>query len=74
LIDPAVDAAAMGQVRVGISSWADAALIEDGSFYPKKSMSAEARLQLNGLGYREGRAVPPRNGSSRPVRPFSGRA
>lgn len=33
------------RVRVGISSWADAALIEDGSFYPKKSMTAEARLQ-----------------------------
>ena len=33
------------RVRVGISSWADAALIEDGSFYPKKSMSAEARLR-----------------------------
>ena len=32
-------------VRVGICSWADAALIEDGSFYPKKSMSAEARLR-----------------------------
>ena len=35
----------MATVRVGISSWADAALIEDGSFYPKKSMSAEARLR-----------------------------
>jgi uncharacterized protein YecE (DUF72 family) len=34
-----------GRVRVGISSWADAALIEDGSFYPKKSMTAEARLR-----------------------------
>jgi uncharacterized protein YecE (DUF72 family) len=33
------------RVRVGISSWADAALIEDGSFYPKKSMTAEARLR-----------------------------
>jgi uncharacterized protein YecE (DUF72 family) len=33
------------RVRVGICSWADAALIEDGSFYPKKSMSAEARLR-----------------------------
>jgi uncharacterized protein YecE (DUF72 family) len=32
-------------VRVGISAWADAALIEDGSFYPKRSMSAEARLR-----------------------------
>ncbi len=35
----------MGEVRVGISSWTDAALIEDGSFYPTRSMSAEARLR-----------------------------
>ena len=34
------------RIRVGICSWADAALIEDGSFYPKKSMSAEARLRF----------------------------
>ncbi len=34
-----------GRVRVGICSWADPALIEDGSFYPRKSMSAEARLR-----------------------------
>jgi len=33
------------RVRVGICSWADPALIEDGSFYPKKSMTAEARLR-----------------------------
>jgi uncharacterized protein YecE (DUF72 family) len=33
-------------VRVGISSWVDAALIEDGSFYPRKSMTAEARLRF----------------------------
>jgi uncharacterized protein YecE (DUF72 family) len=33
------------RVRVGISSWADPALIEDGRFYPRKSMSAEARLR-----------------------------
>jgi uncharacterized protein YecE (DUF72 family) len=32
-------------IRVGICSWVDAALIEDGSFYPKKSMAAEARLR-----------------------------
>ena len=30
---------------MGISSWVDPALIEDGSFYPKKSMTAEARLR-----------------------------
>ncbi len=33
------------RVRVGISSWADPALIESGAFYPRKSMSAEARLR-----------------------------
>jgi uncharacterized protein YecE (DUF72 family) len=35
-----------GRVRVGISSWADPALIEEGTFYPKKSMTAEARLRF----------------------------
>ena len=34
------------ELRVGICSWADPALIEAGSFYPKKSMSAEARLRF----------------------------
>jgi uncharacterized protein YecE (DUF72 family) len=33
-------------MRVGISSWADPALIEEGTFYPRKSMSAEARLRF----------------------------
>ena len=33
-------------IRVGICSWADPALIESGAFYPKKSMSAEARLRF----------------------------
>jgi uncharacterized protein YecE (DUF72 family) len=33
------------RVRVGICAWADAALIEDGSFYPRRSMTAEARLR-----------------------------
>ena len=33
-------------VRVGISSWADPALIESRAFYPRKSMSAEARLRF----------------------------
>jgi uncharacterized protein YecE (DUF72 family) len=32
-------------VRVGVCSWADPALIESGGFYPKRSMSAEARLR-----------------------------
>jgi uncharacterized protein YecE (DUF72 family) len=36
---------ALDRVRVGISSWADPALIEDGRFYPRRSMSAEARLR-----------------------------
>jgi uncharacterized protein YecE (DUF72 family) len=35
-----------GEVRVGICAWADPALIEDGSFYPRRSMSAEARLRF----------------------------
>src|SRR5215475_5102665 len=34
------------EIRVGICAWADPALIEDGSFYPRKSMSAEARLRF----------------------------
>jgi uncharacterized protein YecE (DUF72 family) len=32
-------------IRIGTCAWADAALIEDGSFYPRKSMSADARLR-----------------------------
>ena len=36
----------MSRVRVGICSWADPALIESGTFYPKKSLSAEARLRF----------------------------
>jgi uncharacterized protein YecE (DUF72 family) len=36
----------VNRVRVGICSWADPALIEAGTFYPKKSMSAEARLRF----------------------------
>ena len=35
-----------GRVRVGICSWADPALIEAGTFYPRKSMTAEARLRF----------------------------
>jgi uncharacterized protein YecE (DUF72 family) len=34
------------RVRVGICSWADPALVESGAFYPKKSMTAEARLRF----------------------------
>jgi uncharacterized protein YecE (DUF72 family) len=32
-------------IRVGISSWLDAALLESGTFYPRKSMTSEARLR-----------------------------
>jgi uncharacterized protein YecE (DUF72 family) len=38
--------ASTDRVRVGICAWADPALIEEGTFYPKKSMSAEARLRF----------------------------
>src|SRR5205085_431610 len=34
------------RMRVGISSWADPALIESRGFYPRASMSAEARLRF----------------------------
>jgi uncharacterized protein YecE (DUF72 family) len=37
---------AMAPIRVGICAWADPALIEDGSFYPRKSMTPEARLRF----------------------------
>ena len=33
------------RTRVGICSWVDPALVEDGSFYPRKSMTADARLR-----------------------------
>ena len=33
-------------IRVGICSWADPALIESCAFYPKKSMTADARLRF----------------------------
>jgi uncharacterized protein YecE (DUF72 family) len=36
----------VSRIRVGICSWADPALIESGGFYPKKSMTAEARLKF----------------------------
>jgi uncharacterized protein YecE (DUF72 family) len=31
--------------KIGICAWADQALIDDGSFYPRRSMSADARLR-----------------------------
>jgi len=33
------------RIRVGICAWADQALIEAGTFYPRKSMTAESRLR-----------------------------
>jgi uncharacterized protein YecE (DUF72 family) len=36
----------VSRIRVGICSWVDPALIESGTFYPKKSLSAEARLRF----------------------------
>jgi uncharacterized protein YecE (DUF72 family) len=33
------------RIRVGCASWLDAALLEAGTFYPRRSMSAEARLR-----------------------------
>lgn len=35
----------MSRIRVGVAAWADPALIEAGTFYPKRSMTAEARLR-----------------------------
>ena len=34
------------RIRVGICAWADPALIESQAFYPRKSMTAEARLRF----------------------------
>jgi len=36
----------VGEVRVGTCSWTDPTLIEDESFYPKKTMTAEKRLKF----------------------------
>ena len=33
------------RIRVGICAWADPALIEAGTFYPRRSMTAESRLR-----------------------------
>lgn len=41
-----VPSPAPASVRIGISSWTDAALIEEGTFYPRRSMTAEARLRF----------------------------
>src|SRR5262245_1583983 len=43
---PEIDRSPRREIRVGICAWADPALIEDGSFYPRKSMTAEARLRF----------------------------
>lgn len=36
----------MAPVRVGICSWTDPSLLEAGTFYPRRDMSAEARLRF----------------------------
>src|SRR6266568_5823243 len=36
----------MGEVLVGISGWTEPTLVKDGTFYPKKTMSAEDRLRF----------------------------
>jgi uncharacterized protein YecE (DUF72 family) len=36
----------MGEIRIGTCSWTDPTLIESAEFYPKKNMSAEARLKF----------------------------
>jgi uncharacterized protein YecE (DUF72 family) len=36
----------MGEILVGISGWTEPTLVKDGTFYPKKSMSAEDRLRF----------------------------
>src|SRR5207244_12164525 len=43
---PALGVSSIRRVRVGISSWADPALIESRGFYPKNSMSCDARLRF----------------------------
>jgi len=35
-----------GSILIGTSSWTDPTLVKDGGFYPKASMSAEARLRF----------------------------
>src|ERR1043166_5864166 len=67
-------------IRVGICSWADPALIESGTFYPKKSMSAEARLrfyarhfdvvEVNASYYAIPDVLTVRRGAERPPRGF----
>ena len=36
----------MGQVLIGITGWTEPTLVKDGTFYPKKTMSAEERLRF----------------------------
>jgi uncharacterized protein YecE (DUF72 family) len=36
----------MGEIRVGITGWTEPTLIKAGTFYPKKTMSAEERLRF----------------------------
>jgi uncharacterized protein YecE (DUF72 family) len=36
----------MGDVLIGITGWTEPTLVKDGSFYPKRSMTAEERLRF----------------------------
>jgi uncharacterized protein YecE (DUF72 family) len=36
----------VGQVLIGITGWTEPTLVKDGTFYPKKTMSAEDRLRF----------------------------
>jgi uncharacterized protein YecE (DUF72 family) len=36
----------MGEILIGITGWTEPTLVKDGSFYPKKTMSAEDRLRF----------------------------
>lgn len=42
---PPRSVSAAARVRVGICAWTDPALLEAGTFYPRRSMTAEARLR-----------------------------
>jgi uncharacterized protein DUF72 len=60
--------------RIGLSAWTDKSMIEDGRFYPYKTMSAEERLwwysrffdvvEVNSTFYALRRLIRPRSGSS----------
>ena len=45
ILGPALPARTRTEYRVGCASWLDASLLAEGHFYPRASMSAEARLR-----------------------------